>query len=107
MDGRRASPTGLRGLPWLIALVGLGLPLIGSDFALWPLVAAWLIALAAAWFLGRHVLPMRSHRIAAALLLLPVLVLLGWEGGWWLIPADVAWLLIELAGTRAHQSIYH
>jgi hypothetical protein len=27
--------------------------------------------------------------------LLPVLVLLGLVGGWYLIPADAAWLLIE------------
>ena len=32
---------------------------------------------------------------------LPILVLLAFEGGWWLIPADVAWLAIELTGHTA------
>jgi hypothetical protein len=107
MDGKEASPRGLRGLPWVIAVVGLGLALIGSPFALWPLVALWLVALGAAWLVGRFMLPTRWHRIAAALLLLPVLVLLGWEGGWWLIPADVAWLLLELTDRRPSRPIYH
>jgi len=32
--------------------------------------------------------------------LLPVLFLFGFVGGWYLIPADVAWLLVELADRR-------
>ena len=32
--------------------------------------------------------------------LLPVLLVLGFVGGWYLIPADVAWLLIEYADRR-------
>lgn len=86
-----------RRVHWLIALLGLAIPLIGSSFTLWPLVLVWLVALTVAWLFGRCLLPARSHRIAAAILFLPLLVLLGWESGWWLIPADLAWLVIELA----------
>ena len=32
--------------------------------------------------------------------LLPVLLVVGSVGGWYLIPADVAWLLIEFADRR-------
>ncbi len=87
----------VRSLPWLLALVGLSIPLIGSRFVVWPIVAAWLAALAIAWLVARQTRPRhRGARIALALALLPVLFLLAWEGGWWLIPADLAWLVIEL-----------
>ena len=38
----------------------------------------------------------RRERIGLAVATLPVLVLLAFEGGWWLIPAAVAWLVVEL-----------
>jgi hypothetical protein len=90
--------TRVRWLPWLLALVGLAMPMIGSGFVGWPFVVAWLVALAIAWVVthqsqARH----RGERITLALGLLPILFLLGWEGGWWLIPADLAWLVIEVA----------
>jgi hypothetical protein len=37
--------------------------------------------------------------------LLPVLFLLGFVGGWYLIPADVAWLLIAFADRRGKDSV--
>jgi hypothetical protein len=90
----------LRAVPWLVALAGLLIPLIGTGFQVWPIVLVWLIVLALGWLFGGPLLPTRSHRIAAAILLLPVLVLLAFEGGWWLIPADLAWLAIEVADRR-------
>lgn len=45
---------------------------------------------------GRRVSPAASGMLVA---LLPVLFMLAWWGGWWLIPADLAWLvLVLLAG---------
>lgn len=88
--------TSARTVPWLLALAGLVIPLVGSGFVIWPLVLAWLVVLALVWLFGAAVAPTRSHRIGAALLLLPVLVVLAWEGGWWLIPADLAWLAMEV-----------
>jgi hypothetical protein len=90
----------LRAVPWLVALAGLLIPLIGTGFQVWPIVLVWLIVLALGWLFGGPLLPRRSHRIAAAILLLPALVLLAFEGGWWLIPADLAWLAIEVADRR-------
>lgn len=64
----------------------------------WPIVAAWLVILAVIWIVGRPALPKeRGLRIALAVGALPVLFVLAWEGGWWLIPADAAWLVIEVA----------
>jgi hypothetical protein len=57
----------------------------------------WLVVLALVWLLGGAMVPTRSSRIAAALLLLPLLFVLAFEGGWWLIPADLAFLAIEIA----------
>jgi hypothetical protein len=31
------------------------------------------------------------------LVLLPLLLITAWEGGWLLIPADLAWIAVELA----------
>ncbi len=86
----------VRSIPWLLALTGLAILLVAGGFVVWPLIALWLAVLALIWSLGRAGL-FRGHatHIAVALALLPVLVLLGMEGGLWLIPADVAWLLIE------------
>jgi hypothetical protein len=88
----------LRAAPWLLALIGLAIPLVGSGFTLFPLVATWLVLLVLVWIIGRIAIPKeRQLRIALALAALPVLFLVAWEGGWWLIPADVAWLVIEVA----------
>ena len=87
----------VRMLPWLLALVGLAVPLVWSGFGLWPSIVAWLIALGLVWVVGRGQPRTRRERIGFALVLVPFLFLAGWEGGWWLIPADLAWLVIEVA----------
>jgi hypothetical protein len=38
----------------------------------------------------------QRDRIAVAIIVLPILFVLAWEGGWWLIPADLVWLVIEV-----------
>ncbi len=90
----------VRRVPWLLALVGLAIPLVGSGFVVWVYVLGWLVVLALVWLFGAAMVPMRSHRIVAAVVLLPVLIMLAWQGGWWLIPADLAWLAIEIADRR-------
>ena len=87
----------LRMLPWLLALVGLAVPLVGSGFALWLSIVAWLIALGLVWVVGRGLPQTRRGQIGFALVLLPFLFTTGYEGGWWLIPADLAWLVIQVA----------
>jgi hypothetical protein len=90
----------IRILPWLLALVALGALLVLSGFRVLPLVLIWLLALALVWVWGRGVRTTRTWRIGTSLVLLPILFLLAFEGGWWLIPADLAWLGIELADRR-------
>ena len=85
---------GLGWLPGLIAVVGLLIPTVGGGFAEWPMLVGWLAVLAVFAWLAPAVLPTRRHRITAAATFLPVLFLLGWEGGWWLIPAELVWLLV-------------
>jgi hypothetical protein len=94
----------VRMIPWLMALVALGILLVVSGFRVWPLVAVWLGALAVGWVWGHSVRTTRTWRIAASLVLLPILFLLAFEGGWWLIPADLAWLAIELIERRRTRS---
>lgn len=85
----------LRTIPWLLAIAGLAIPL-SQQAGLWPFVLGWAVAIGIAWLAGRTVGTTRTHRMAAALILLPVLLVpLAFWGGWWLIPADLAWLLLE------------
>jgi hypothetical protein len=90
----------VRLVPWILAVVGLAIPLVWSGFTLWLLVVLWLLVLVAAWLTARVVIKTRGQRIGTALVLLPILFVLAWEGGWWLIPADLAWLAIELIDRR-------
>lgn len=88
-------PRRVRMIPWLLALACLVTPLVGSGFAVWPLVTMWLAGLALVWLVGQRLRMTRTERIITALVAVPVLLVLGWEGGLWLIPADLAWLAIE------------
>jgi hypothetical protein len=88
----------VRSIPWLLALAGLAVLLVASGFVIWRLIALWLAILALVWSLGRAGLARdRTLRVTLAVGLLPVLFLFALEGGLWLFPADVAWLVIELA----------
>lgn len=94
----------VRIIPWALAAAGLGIPLVASAGQAWPFVLVWTVVLGVGWFFGGVMLPLRSHRIIAAVILLPVLVMLAFEGGWWLIPADVAWLVIEVVDTKPRRN---
>jgi hypothetical protein len=90
-----------RTVPWILALAGLAIWLVGSGFAVWANVVGWLITLALAWaYVTAYRDPLtRTQRIALGILLLPLLVL-GTPGGWWLVPADLAWISLELLDPR-------
>jgi hypothetical protein len=94
----------LRRLPWFVAFGGLAIPLVGSGFQLWELVGVWVAILAVIWLFSRPFRATWPQKIAAAVLLLPLLFAAGWEGGLWLIPADLTWLVVEVVlfvGDRA------
>jgi hypothetical protein len=99
------SRSSARLVPWLLALVGLAIPLVGSGFALWLPICGWLVALFVVWLVGGQFGTTRQQRIGTAVILLPILVLAGFEGGWWLIPADLAWLVIEIADRAPHEIV--
>jgi len=89
-------------IPWLLAIAGLLVPLVGSGFVVWPISAIWAVLLAGLWMFGR--LPLtrgdriaRGERILLGVAALPVLFLLAWEGGWYFLPAVLAWLAIQVA----------
>jgi hypothetical protein len=86
----------VRAVPWLLAMLGLAVPLVGAGFMVWPLTVIWLVILVVIRLVGRAVLPQdRALRIGFGIAFLPILFLGFWEGGWWLIPADLAYLVIE------------
>jgi hypothetical protein len=91
---------GIRTVPWLIAAASLGIPLLAGGFAGWPYVVLWVILLSVPWIVTREQSASRRERMKLPAFLLPVLFLFGFIGGWYLIPADVAWLLIEFADRR-------
>lgn len=100
---RRRDPRerfGIRIIPWLIAVAGLGVPLLAGGFAGWPYVVLWGILPMVPWIVTREQSASRRERVALPAFLLPVLFLLGFVGGWYLIPADVAWMLIVFADRR-------
>jgi hypothetical protein len=93
--GRWFVRLGIRTVPWLLAVAGLGIPLLAGGFAGWPYVLVWGILLIVPWIVTRDRPANRRERMVLPVFLLPLLLVLGLVGGWYLIPADVAWLLIE------------
>src|SRR5450759_1615762 len=88
-NGRRwVVRLGIRTFPWLLAAVGLG----G-------------ILLIVTWIVIREQPASRRERMKLPALLLPVLFVLGFVGGWYLIPADVAWLLVEFTDRRGRDGV--
>jgi hypothetical protein len=96
---------GVRTTPWLLAAAGLAIPLAAGGFAGWPYVAGWVIALTVLWIVIRDRPVSRRDRMVLPLILLPVLFVLGIVGGWYLLPADAAWLLVEYRDARDGASI--
>jgi hypothetical protein len=96
---------GIRTVPWLIAAASLGIPLLAGGFAGWPYVVLWGMLLIVPWIVTRYQPASRRERMKLPAFLLPVLFLLGFVGGWYLIPADVAWLLIEFGDRRGRNGL--
>jgi len=87
-------------LPWVLALAGLATLLILSRMTVWVVVAVWAAGLIFVWVVGRRLKLTSGLRMISAIVALPALFLLVWEGGWFLIPADVAWLLVEFTNRK-------
>ena len=96
---------GIRTVPWLIAAASLGIPLLAGGFAGWPYVVLWGMLLPVPLIVAREQPTSRRERMKLPAFLLPVLFLLGFVGGWYLIPADIAWLLVEFADRRGTDGV--
>ena len=81
-------------LPLAFALVGLAVPMIGSGFIGWPFVLAWLGLILLVWWVRPLGGADRTARLAAGVLIVAALILLGTFGGWYLIPAVVVWMVL-------------
>jgi hypothetical protein len=87
-DGR------LSALPWVLALVGLAVPMIGSGFIGWPFVIGWLVLLLLLWWIRPRAVADRTSQIVAGIGALLSLALLSTFGGLYLVPAVIVWLLL-------------
>ena len=96
---------GIRTIPWLIAAAGLGVPLLAGGLAGWPYVVLLGILLSVPWIVTREQPASRRERMKLPAFLLPVLFVFGFLGGWYLIPADIAWLLIEFTDRRGTDGV--
>jgi hypothetical protein len=95
MNGNR--PTLISAVPWLVALVGLAVPLVVGGGAGWIYVGGWLVVLVGIFLLKPIRFADRRDRvkyaaITAAALVVPGLIV----GGLYLAPAALAWLVIEI-----------
>jgi hypothetical protein len=85
-------------LPWVLALVGLAVPMIGSGFIGWPFVVGWLVLLVLLWWIRPLADADRKSRIVAGIGTLLMLAVLSTLGGLYLLPAVAAWLLLVARG---------
>src|SRR5690242_2542588 len=92
----------MRTIPWLFVVAGLGIPFVAGGFAGWPYVVGWIVALAIFWAARRASPAFRE--IGRPAILLPILFVLGIVGGWYLIPADLAWLAIDVHDHRGRRA---
>ena len=91
MSSRRRVPWSL---PWVLALVGLAVPIVGSGFIGWRFVVGWLVLVLVIW----RVRPLggadRTARLAVGVFVVGVLALLSTLGGFYLVPAVLVWLVL-------------
>ena len=87
----------MRSVPWVLALVGLAVPMVGGGFIGWPFVAGWLFILLLVWWVQPLGGASRAARLGMGALVIGLLALLGTLGGFALVPALIAWMMIVAA----------
>jgi hypothetical protein len=91
-------------LPWVLAVAGLAVPMIGSGFIGWPFVVGWLFLL----LLLRWIRPLAdadsASRIVGGIGALLSLALLSTIGGFYLMPAVIVsgWCWLHGVTARSH-----
>lgn len=97
MSSRRCY---LWSLPWVLAVAGLPVPMIGSGFIGWPSVVGWLVLLALIWWVRPLGGASRAARLGTGVLVIGLLALLGTLGGFYLVPAVIAWIVLVASERR-------
>jgi len=62
-------------LPWVLALVGLAVPMVGSGFIGWPFVAGWLVLLLLIWWVRPLGGAGRAARLGTGVMVIGLLAL--------------------------------
>lgn len=83
-------------LVWLSALGGLSIPLLATGLVVWPLVGLWIVIVGVLAMADRWIDPGPTARIWFTVATIVVLVLFGEEGGFFLIPAALISLTIDV-----------
>ena len=91
-------------VPWLLAVVGLAIPMVGSGFIGWPFVVGWLVVLVLVYLFRPLRDADRPMRLVTGIAVVIALALLGTVGGWYLIPAVLAWLVLGLGTGNQSQN---
>lgn len=91
-------------LPWVLALTGLAIPMIGSGFIGWPFVVGWLALLLLVWWVRPLGGASRAARLGTGVLVIGLLALLGTLGGFYLVPAVIAWIVL-VASERSPNTV--
>lgn len=88
-------------LVWLSALAGLSVPLLATGLIIWPLVGLWIVIVGVLALADRWIDPGPLARIWFTVATIVVLVLFGEEGGFFLIPAALISLAIDVRDRAA------
>jgi hypothetical protein len=83
-----------------LVIAGLAIPWIGSGPSVTAIVALWAAATCAVSIGILWVKPSLQWRVVAGIAAIPCLFLLGFEGGWWLIPAVIVDTIISVRLAR-------
>jgi hypothetical protein len=95
VNGNRSAR--ISAVPWLVALIGLAVPLVRGGGPGWIYVVGWLVVLVGIFLLKPIRSADRRDRISCAAITAGVLVVPGViVGGLYLVPAALAWLVIEI-----------
>jgi hypothetical protein len=85
----------LYAIPATLTVLGLGVPLAASGGTFWPFTLGWFVGTLAVIALWAVVACSRFGRVALALIVVVACPVLAFEGGFFLLPAALALLVIE------------
>ena len=71
--------------------------MIGSGFIGWPFVVGWLVLLLLVWWVRPLGGASRAARLGTGVLVIGLLALLSTLGGFFLIPAVIAWIVLVVS----------